>query len=619
MGQTETSAALLKQYFGYTAFRAGQAESIEEMLSGRDVLCVMPTGAGKSICYQVPALALPGVTLVISPLISLMKDQVSALLQLGVRAAYLNSSLSAGQYKTAMARAAQSQYKIIYVAPERLLTESFQAVVRQIDVSMVAVDEAHCISQWGQDFRPSYLQIADFIRTLPRRPVVGAFTATATEKVREDIRALLELNEPYCLTTGFDRPNLSYEVRAPRDKTGELLAILRGREEQSGIVYCATRKNVELVAGQLRKAGYSAGAYHAGMADAERARSQEDFQYDRIRIMVATNAFGMGIDKANVSFVVHYNMPKNMESYYQEAGRAGRDGSPAACILLYSGQDVQMNKFLIEKSTELCEDMTPEEREQRLEKEHALLKHMTWYATTTDCLRGYILRYFGEEAHGYCGSCGNCLQEFETVDATAAAYRILTCVTVLRDRGRSFGKRSIAEYLHGRESASAEKIRAVTAEDCGSLSVMPVQRICDVADRLIEAGVLAVSKGDYPVLECTGQTEPFLRLGETFTIKVPKRSQAEAPRRRGDVRGAGDAALHPVDETLLAALRDLRTALAKQANLPAYVIFTDAALRDMCARRPRTEQEFLQVSGVGEHKMKKYGAQFLSVIAAYVA
>ncbi len=399
---------VLRQVFGYASFREGQAEIIDALLAGRDALGVMPTGAGKSLCFQVPALMLPGVTLVISPLISLMKDQVAALKQAGVAAAYINSSLTPGQSAEALRRAAAGWYRIIYVAPERLDSPDFLQFALSTQISMVTIDEAHCVSQWGQDFRPSYLRIPDFIARLPERPRASAFTATATPRVRQDIMRLLGLRDPLCITTGFDRPNLYFEVMQPADKYQALRGILRGKEERCGVIYCATRKAVEEVCTQLCADGFSATRYHAGLSDEERRTNQDDFQYDRRLIMVATNAFGMGIDKSNVSFVIHYNMPKNLESYYQEAGRAGRDGSPADCVLLYAKRDVVTAKWLIEHAEE-NPDLSDRERGEVRERDMERLRQMTFYSTTKDCLRRFILRYFGEQGNEKCGHCSSCL------------------------------------------------------------------------------------------------------------------------------------------------------------------------------------------------------------------
>ncbi len=427
MKQQQDKYDILKTYYGYDTFRDGQEELIDGLLNGQDVCGIMPTGAGKSVCYQVPALLLPHVTLVVSPLISLMKDQVRALNQMGVHAAYLNSSLSWNQYKKALAYAKEGRYKIIYVAPERLLTEDFLDFAASTPISLLAVDEAHCVSQWGQDFRPSYLKIPEFVRTLPIRPVIGAFTATATREVREDIIRMLELSDPHVAVTGFDRKNLYFEVRHDKDKYRSIRDYLLAHPDSSGVIYCATRKNVEEVCDRLLADGFRATRYHAGLSDEERRANQEAFTYDDAPIMVATNAFGMGIDKSNVRFVLHYNMPKNMESYYQEAGRAGRDGAKADCILFYSGQDVITNQFFIEQDRD-NEELTGEALEEVRRQDRERLKKMTFYCHTTDCLRDYMLRYFGEFGSNYCGNCSNCLNTFETIDITELANDLIGCI-----------------------------------------------------------------------------------------------------------------------------------------------------------------------------------------------
>ena len=431
-----TKEEVLKKYFGYDSFRAGQETLVNGILSGRDTLGIMPTGAGKSLCYQIPALLMSGITLVVSPLISLMKDQVTALNQAGIHAAYLNSSLTPGQYQTALRNLVQGRYKIVYVAPERLLTDSFLWAASQIEISMVSVDEAHCISQWGQDFRPSYLKIPDFVEQLPVRPVVSAFTATATAEVREDIAAILGLQDPVTLVTGFDRKNLFFSVKQPKDKLSSTLAYLTEHSGECGIIYCLTRKTVEEVHNALVGRGFSATRYHAGLSDEERRENQEDFIFDRKEIMVATNAFGMGIDKSNVRYVLHYNMPKNMESYYQEAGRAGRDGLPSECILFYSGQDVVTNQFFIDRM-EAAEGMDEETAALVQERERERLKKMTFYCFTNECLRAYILRYFGEYGDNYCGNCSNCLTQFEEKDVSETARNLIGCVKTARRRLRN--------------------------------------------------------------------------------------------------------------------------------------------------------------------------------------
>ena len=440
---------ILHDVFGYDTFRDGQEQLIDAILAGQDVFGIMPTGGGKSLCYQIPAMLLPGITFVISPLIALMQDQVTALKEAGIPAAYVNSSLSSEQLRKVFANIRAERYKIVYVAPERLETENFLHLASSLCIDLLAVDEAHCISQWGQDFRPSYLKILQFIQNLNRRPVVAAFTATATEAVQKDVVRILELQNPLCVVTGFDRPNLRWEVLRPAKKLPALLRLLREREGQSGIVYCATRKNVEKVCDALRAEGFSATRYHAGLDEAERRRNQEDFVYDRNTVMVATNAFGMGIDKSNVRFVIHYNMPKSLEAYYQEAGRAGRDGEAADCVLLYSAGDVSTARFLIEHGEE-NDELTPEDQAQVQKQDLLRLNCMTGYCKTEQCLRGYILEYFGQSHPTACGNCGNCLTERETVDVTRQAQMILSCVKRIENRlGYNVGAAMVIHTLRG--------------------------------------------------------------------------------------------------------------------------------------------------------------------------
>jgi ATP-dependent DNA helicase RecQ len=493
-------ADILKNYFGYTRFRPGQAELIDAILAGRDVLAVMPTGAGKSLCYQIPALLLEGLTLVISPLISLMKDQVAALRNAGVPAAFLNSSLGPGEYTDTIFRAAAGEYKILYIAPERLgrggLPVQFAEAAGLPGISLVVIDEAHCVSQWGHDFRPSYLEITAFIRQLAARPITAAFTATATGKVREDIARSLALNDPYALTTGFDRGNLYFEVQKPKDRMGALLECLAPRRGKSGIIYCSTRKTVEEVCRALTMRGFAATRYHAGLDDRERRENQDDFICDRKPVMVATNAFGMGIDKSCVSFVIHYNMPKNIESYYQEAGRAGRDGEKADCILLYSPQDVRINTFLINNS----QDDEGIKDQARVDHNLALLKEMTFYATTSDCLRSRLLAYFGESGPACCGNCSNCNTVFEETDVTIPARKIISCVYRLKERGRAFGKTMVISILRG---AKSEKIRTSHCDTLSTYGIMAdtdSHRIRQVMDHLIAEQYLGLEGDEYPVL-----------------------------------------------------------------------------------------------------------------------
>jgi ATP-dependent DNA helicase RecQ len=620
--------SVLKERFGYDSFREGQESLISAVLSGRDAVGVMPTGGGKSICYQLPALQVPGVTLVISPLISLMADQVRSLTAAGIPAAFLNSSLPRREFMDTIAAAVDGVYKLLYVAPERLDTELFLNLAERLKVSMVAVDEAHCISQWGQNFRPSYLKIADFIERMNPRPAVSAFTATATLRVREDIVSALRLSDPLVVVAGFDRKNLYFEVRKPQSKQRELLTLLHSKKEQSGIVYCSTRKNVEEVHELLLAKGYAATRYHAGLADDERRKNQEDFLYDRAAVMVATNAFGMGIDKPDVNFVVHYNMPKSLEAYYQEAGRAGRDGSPAACYLLYSGSDWRTNQLLIERSVEENPELDSEERSAILEKDMALLRDMTYYAFADGCLRQYILRYFGERADVYCGNCGNCLLSFEEADATEWVRAALNCVHQVCARGWPYGKTMIADILKGAGNAKVRNARLDRLATFGLLAELPHRRIIDVLDHMERDGMLEMSVGRYPVVTLGAQAGRCKEPGFRYVIRTPKREEpvAKAPAfPDGKRRGAGKsqsegAALRetiPHDEELFEVLRALRKRLADEAAVPAFVVFSDATLRDMCRIIPTDEDAFLSVSGVGNAKLERYGDAFMKEIRAW--
>lgn len=600
---------VLKKYFGYDSFRPGQEVLVDAILEGRDTLGIMPTGAGKSLCYQVPALLMPGITLVISPLISLMKDQVTTLNQAGIHAAYLNSSLTQGQYLTALRNMRRGQYKIVYVAPERLLTESFQEAVRGITLSMVSVDEAHCISQWGQDFRPSYLKIHDFIETLPVRPVISAFTATATREVREDILALLDLRDPVTLTTGFDRKNLKFIVQHPRDKMKTVLEYLKDHEQECGIIYCLTRKTVEEVCERLQREGYSATRYHAGLSDRERQQNQEAFIYDQKQIMVATNAFGMGIDKSNVRYVIHYNMPKNIESYYQEAGRAGRDGLPSECILLYAGQDVITNQFFIEKM-EGSEAMDDETARQVQERERERLKKMTFYCTTNECLRAYILGYFGEYGSNYCGNCSNCLTQFEESDVTGIAANLVGCV---RESRWTYGMTMIIDTVHGSKNAKVLRGRMNENPYYGSCEEVPLYQLRQVMNHLILNGYLQLTDDNYPVVRLAERSGELLE-GKTVTMKVAKEQPKEKRKPEKEKNRKLPKMGQDVDPELFAQLRELRLEMARKEKVPPYIIFSDKTLAQMCTLRPRTRARMLEVSGVGEFKYEKYGEQFLQKI-----
>jgi ATP-dependent DNA helicase RecQ len=612
---------ILKQVFGHDTFREGQGDLISHIVSGKDALGIMPTGAGKSICYQVPALSFEGVTLVVSPLISLMKDQVGALLQAGVKTAFINSTLSAKEYAEVYREALAGAYKLIYVAPERLMTDDFISLVNRIDIDFVAIDEAHCVSQWGQDFRPSYVKIGDFIDGLSKRPVVAAFTATATADVSEDIARLLKLNDPYVTVTGFDRPNLTFNVIKPENKYRALVDIMRVNEDKNGIIYCATRKSVEEVCSKLSADGFSATRYHAGLTEDERHDNQDDFIFDRKKVMVATNAFGMGIDKSNVAFVVHYNMPKSIEAYYQEAGRAGRDGEPAQCTLLYSGQDVRINRFMIEQS-ESNPEISARVRAQIKEKDFERLKMMTYYSTTTECLREFILRYFGERTHSYCGNCSNCNTTFETVDITVEAQKIISCVFRMSKMNRSYGKLMIVDVLRG---STNEKIKRLGLEALSTYNIMsdvPSRRLHKIVDYLVDHEYLATSMDEFPVLELTGKSGEVIKQLNPVFMKLPKeviktdseRQDEKMGKGKKGKKGKGRQKHSTSDDPLYDKLRDLRTKLAAQQRVPAYIIFSDASLRDMCVKQPTTLDAFMDVSGVGQSKLEKYGDAFTALI-----
>lgn len=595
--------SVLKDYFGHDSFRDGQEQIVDALLDGRDALCIMPTGAGKSMCYQIPALLFDGVTIVVSPLISLMKDQVGSLVQSGVPAAYINSSLSYPQFLRVLSNTEHGKYKIIYVAPERLLTDGFLDTCKKIKISMVAVDEAHCVSQWGQDFRPSYLKIVSFIKSLANRPIVGAFTATATNDVKEDIKKILRLENPFEITTGFDRPNLFFGVIKSSSKDEKLIDLIRERGDRSGIVYCATRKNVESVCELLCDNGFSATRYHAGLDEYERRKNQEDFVFDRKNIMVATNAFGMGIDKSNVTYVIHYNMPKNIESYYQEAGRAGRDGGEADCILLYSPKDVRLNRFMIENS-EGNDELTIEENEQIRERDFERLKHMTFYSTTNDCLRGFILRYFGGDKKAYCGKCSNCLSVHKLVDVTIDAQKIMSCIA---RTGQRYSKPVICDVLKGSKNEKILKAELNSQSTYGIMKEVTARHIFGTIDFLAEKEYISADN-ETEVLKLLPKSRDVLFGRERLVMKKVENSEKVVKTHRPEV---------PVNADLLDALKALRKSIASKKSVPAYVIFSDATLTDMCKKCPETPDEMLEVSGVGRTKLEKFGKEFLEVIAKF--
>lgn len=616
---------ILHQTFGYPMFRPHQEQIVEAAVSGRDVMAVMPTSAGKSICYQVPALALGGLTIVVSPLISLMSDQVMALRELGVAAACLNSSLDAHERSQTLTEMSRGLLNLVYVAPERLADPAFLDVVQSHGLSLLAVDEAHCISQWGNDFRPSYQRICDFIDALPTRPPVMALTATATRQVREDIESTLGLRDPLRVVASFDRPNLSFAVERPcgkRAKDKALLEFVRAHEQSSGIVYCMSRRAVEDVCGMLCEQGVAATRYHAGLSPEERDRNQADFIYDRSPVMVATNAFGMGIDKSNVSYVVHYNLPLSLENYYQEAGRAGRDGTKAECLLLYTARDVHTAEFLLSHTERT--DLTPEQLQAMHEADEQRLRQMVFYATTTDCLRSFILRYFGEEAPAYCGNCGNCLADYEEVDERTNALKILSCVARVRQhaiaRGNpatSVGAGSIVDILRGSKAAKVLERGWDSLSTYGIMADVPVPRIRAIIDELVYREFLTRAQGDYPTLALAGRGAVFMKGDKPFVMRVAK-GRPRKPRPEGRTRGASAAELPdltPEQAELFEALRSLRTRLAREQQVPPYLIFNNATLEDMCRKRPTTPDELLEVSGVGTKKAERYGEAFLEVIA----
>ena len=605
----------LKTYFGHTAFRPGQEAVIDALLAGRDVLAVMPTGAGKSACYQIPAVLRRGVTLVVSPLISLMQDQVAALREAGIPAACIHSGQAEETYREIVSSALGGAFRILYVAPERLETDSFLHLALRLDVGLVAVDEAHCVSQWGQDFRPSYLKIADFLARLPRRPVVGAFTATATEQVKADIAALLGLRDPLTLTTGFDRPNLYFAVARPRDKECYVEEYILDHLGKSGIVYCATRKSVESLCRHLRAAGIPATRYHAGLEAGERQKNQEDFVYDRRRVMVATNAFGMGIDKSNVSFVLHYNMPKNLENYYQEAGRAGRDGEKAECILLFSLGDVQTARYFIDNNTD-NEDLTPAQAGTVRARELERLDRMVAYCKTTRCLRGVLLEYFGEHHPGKCGNCGNCCGDFVETDITTEAQKILSGLARIQKRWPGgLGVVALVQMLRGSRDKNTLNRGLDRLPTYGIMKDTPPARMRQYLDALEEQGYVVPAGDEYPVLRLGAPAGEVLFHGRTVTMTERRPAPRPAPpagrpARRPQPAGA-DA------DSLLDRLKALRNQLAQRQHLPAYVIFTNASLTEMAEKRPRTTGDFLRISGVGDARARRYGMEFLRVIAEY--
>ena len=581
---------ILQKFYGYEDFRPGQKKVVESLLNRNDTVAIMPTGAGKSICFQIPALLFEGVTLVISPLISLMKDQVDSLRQLGIAAVYINSSVSKAQLYKDLQNISAGFYKIIYIAPERLTSEYLPDSFKNLNISMVAVDEAHCLSQWGHDFRPSYRNILNFTNSLRIKPIISAFTATATPEVKTDIINLLGLKQPNVFVTGFDRPNLYFSVLRGEVKDKFVIDYVKKHQDEAGIIYVGTRKDVDALQVLLEIKGIKAGRYHAGMTDEERNQMQEDFLYDNLSVMVATNAFGMGIDKPNVRYVIHYNMPKNMEAYYQEAGRAGRDGLSGNCILLYSPQDTQLQKFLISKSTE---------SEIRQQLEYKRLQSMVDYCHTPQCLRAFILHYFGEfDVEEHCDNCSNCKLEGELIDITIDAQKVLSCVYRMHER---FGVKMIAEVLKGSKSA---KVKQFNFERLSTYGLMKERKLKDISDlilRLSAMQYLDITESQYPVVTLNELSWQVLRGQKKVWQKMVIVKKAKAKSK------------------LFEALRSLRKELATKEKLPPYMIFSDATLTQMATDKPTDLELMKNIRGVGEFKLQKYGEEFLTVIKSYIS
>ena len=646
---TAHQAALeaLTRYFGYDSFKPGQQGIVEALLAGRDVLGVMPTGAGKSVCYQIPAALSPGMTLVISPLISLMRDQVDALNDLGLPAAFINTTQTPDEQAMVFAQAAAGQIKLLYVAPERLETGRFRDFAARTPISLIAVDEAHCVSQWGQDFRSSYLGIGDFIAGLPQRPPVGAFTATATERVRRDIVGLLGLRNPAVTVTGFDRPNLYFDVvkLETKYKAAWVARYVADHPDESGIVYCATRKTTEALADTLNQMGHPAVAYHGGMSPDAREVAQRDFITDKVPVVVATNAFGMGIDKSNVRYVIHHNLPESIEAYYQEAGRAGRDGEPSRCTLLWNESDIVTRRRLLDNDYE-NERLTPEEQEIVRQSKRRLLDGMVGYCRTTDCLHRYMTRYFGQELSpnagsaagediaadssqsGRCGACSNCESTFETIDVTRVAQAISRCV---HDVGQRVGSGKIVKILRGSRAQDLAWLNPERMPTFGMLKDVNEARVRDVLSQMATDGYLSIAEGRMPIVMFGARAAETAAPDFHYEIKrVERKSEAAGSGRSGGVADTADSANVPGDalgsyipdddeESLFQKLRELRRTIAQEIGKPPYIVFSDKTLRDMARIKPVTNAQFLAVNGVGQHKLDLYGQRFMQAIASFNA
>ena len=646
---TAHQAALeaLTRYFGYDSFRPGQQGIVEALLAGRDVLGVMPTGAGKSVCYQIPAALSPGMTLVISPLISLMRDQVEALNDLGLPAAFINTTQTPDEQAMVFAQAAAGQIKLLYVAPERLETGRFRDFAARTPISLIAVDEAHCVSQWGQDFRSSYLGIGDFIAGLPQRPPVGAFTATATERVRRDIVGLLGLRNPAVTVTGFDRPNLYFDVvkLETKYKAAWVARYVADHPDESGIVYCATRKTTEALTDTLNQMGHPAVAYHGGMSPDAREAAQRDFITDKVPVVVATNAFGMGIDKSNVRYVIHHNLPESIEAYYQEAGRAGRDGEPSRCTLLWNESDIVTRRRLLDNDYE-NERLTPEEQEIVRQSKRRLLDGMVGYCRTTDCLHRYMTRYFGQELSpnagsaagediaadssqsGRCGACSNCESTFETIDVTRVAQAISRCV---HDVGQRVGSGKIVKILRGSRAQDLAWLNPERMPTFGMLKDVNEARVRDVLSQMATDGYLSIAEGRMPIVMFGARAAETAAPDFHYEIKrVERKSEAAGSGRSGGVADTADSANVPGDalgsyipdddeESLFQKLRELRRTIAQEIGKPPYIVFSDKTLRDMARIKPVTNAQFLAVNGVGQHKLDLYGQRFMQAIASFNA